>query len=124
MDADAGTTAPKRAGVDRILLMFGAVVAFISAAVVLVLGVVATSGVYGSRMAWLMGVVLPLLALTALLSWLASRSANLSSHPQRGQWGRGISVTALVLVGIPFVLAGMLLFVYGVLIVLHALGLT
>ncbi len=47
------------------------VVTLMAALFVLLFGVLATSGVYGSRLAWLLGVVLPLLALTMLLAWMS-----------------------------------------------------
>ena len=44
-----------------------ALLALAAAVLVILLGVIATSGVYGSRMAWLLGAVLPLLALSMVL---------------------------------------------------------
>ena len=51
-------------------------VSVVGAVVVFITGVILTSGAYGSRMAWLLGVVLPLLLLAALFAWLACRPAR------------------------------------------------
>jgi len=50
-----------------------ALLALAAAVLVILFGVIATSGVYGSRLAWLLGVALPLLALSVVLSWVARR---------------------------------------------------
>jgi high-affinity Fe2+/Pb2+ permease len=42
--------------------------AFLGAILVFLFGVVLTSGVYGSRIAWLLGVSVPLLAIAAVLA--------------------------------------------------------
>ena len=99
--------------------MAAAALAGISAVVVFMCGVIVTAGVYGSRMAWLLGVVLPLLGLTALCSWLASRSGASSS--QKGKL-RIVALVALGMIGTPFVLVGLLLSVYLLGIILYALG--
>lgn len=58
------------------VLLSCSVVSFVGAVVVFIAGVIVTSGTYGSRMAWLLGVVLPLLLLTALFARLACRPAG------------------------------------------------
>jgi len=102
---------------------------FVSAFVVFVPGVVWTNGTYGSRMAWLLAGVLPLLLSTALFAWLASpprsRREGVSDAPgllprtPRSQPARSLFITSLTLFAIPFVLAVALLSVYAVLIVAH-----
>jgi hypothetical protein len=95
---------------------------------VFLFGVVFTHGVYGSRMAWLFGVVLPLLAITAAFALGAARYGAKSKarsvadreqdrHPPSSMDGqdprrgvaKAIGVVALILIGIPFALAGLLL---------------
>jgi len=96
-----------------------------------------THGVYGSRMAWLAGVVLPLLAITVGLAWAATRfKANAaqgnaeafdrtdrgSHHPvlrDRRHAPRAIAIVSLVLIGIPLALAALLLLTYGLIFVSH-----
>ena len=116
----------------RALLTTGAALTLTAAVLVIIFGVLATSGVYGSRMAWLVGVALPLLAMTVLLSWSATRAATRSvqgpTPSPRGQ-GRVVDVrkmllvAALVLIGIPVALAGALLSVYAMIFVLHGISL-
>ncbi len=107
-----------------------ALVTLVAAVLVIVFGVLATSGVYGSRMAWLLGVALPLLALTMLLAWLSlggPRRARPETHLAPGdrhdRVGRGLLLIAASLFGIPFVLAATLLAVYAFLFVAHGLSL-
>jgi hypothetical protein len=116
----------------RALLTAGAALTFTAAALVIIFGVLATSGVYGSRMAWLVGVALPLLAMTMLLSWLATRAAaRVGPGPTPSPAGPGrvvdvrkmLLVAALVLIGIPVALAGALLSVYAMIFVLHGISL-
>ena len=109
--------------VSRVAFGGGAWVAFAAAVAVLILGVIATHGVYGSRMAWLLGVVLPLLVLTAGLSWLARRSARLPDRTDPTPGLRVLTITALVLLALPFIGAAMLLATYAAFFVLHGLGL-
>ena len=106
------------------------VVTLTAALFVLLFGVLATSGVYGSRLAWLLGVALPLLALTMLLAWV-SRGCPRRVRPllhvgpgdRRDQAGRGVLLVAASLFGIPLALAAMLLLTYAVLFVAHGLRL-
>jgi hypothetical protein len=116
----------------RALLTTGAALTFTAAVLVIIFGVLATSGVYGSRMAWLVGVALPLLAMTMLLSWSATRAATRAGQgptPSPGGPRRVVDVgqvlfaTALVLIGVPVVLAGALLSVYALILVLHGISL-
>jgi hypothetical protein len=106
-----------------------AIMTLAAALVVIALGVIATSGVYGSRMAWLLGVALPLLASTMVLSRLAvrasarARASGPAAVPVHGSVvGRGVFVSAAVLFAIPFALAAMLLVFYAVIMVLHGLS--
>ena len=119
-------------GGRRALLTAGATLTFTAAALVIIFGVIATSGVYGSRMAWLVGVALPLLAMTMLLSWSATRAATragLGPTPSPGGPDRVVDVrkvlfvTALVLIGVPVALAAALLSVYALIFVLHGITL-
>lgn len=105
------------------LVMLGAAV------IVIAFGVIATSGVYGSRMGWLLGVALPLLAASMLLSWLAVRTSSrarpndLASVPTHGSAvGRVIFVLAALLFAIPFAMAALLLVLYALIMVLHGLS--
>lgn len=116
------------------VLAMGAALALVGAIGVFVFGVVWTHGVYGSRMAWLVGVVLPLLAVAAGLALAAARHGVIadSGHTEGVQSGRSdgghrdrrgalkvVGVTSLVLFGVPFALAGLLLLTYGLLFVRH-----
>jgi hypothetical protein len=74
-------------------------------------------------MAWLLGVVLPLLALTAGLAWLARRNARLPDGTDPTPGFRVLTITALVLLALPFIGAAMLLSVYGLFFVFHAVHL-
>ena len=101
-----------------------------AAVVVIAFGVIATSGVYGSRMAWLLGVALPLLATSMLLSCLAvraparARSDGPRRPPDDGRRvGRVIFVIAALLLGIPLALALVLLAVDALLFALHGVSL-
>jgi hypothetical protein len=106
-----------------------ALAALLTAAVVIAFGVIATSGVYGSRMAWLLGVAMPLLALSALLAWLSTQRRPAAALPaprtQRttARTGRVVLVSAAALLGIPAALAAMLLTTYGLFFVFHGLSL-
>ena len=107
-----------------------ALMTLVSAVLVIVFGVLATSGVYGSRLAWLLGVALPLLALTMLLAWLSlggPRWTRPETHMAPGdrhyRVRRGVLLVATSLFGIPFVLAMTLLAVYAFLFVAHGVSL-
>ncbi|MFZ0250597.1 MAG: hypothetical protein WAL61_11690 [Acidimicrobiales bacterium] len=100
------------------------------AVTVIVFGVLVTTGVYGSRMAWLCGVALPLLALTMVLSWLSvppPARAALRTRPATGsrrqRIARGVFLTALSLFGLPLVLALLLLAALALVGVFHGLSL-
>jgi hypothetical protein len=104
---------------------------------VFLFGVVWTHGVYGSRMAWLAGVVLPLLAITGGLAWAATRYRANAGPEQaevvndvmdggsplvprdRRHAPRAIGIVSLVLIGIPLAFAALLLLTYGVIFVGH-----
>lgn len=107
-------------GAIRLLLVAAAGVTGLGAVGVFLFGVIVTSGVYGSRLAWLLGVVLPLLVLGALFAWLAARARDSTAGGLAdGQIVsslrlRTFSVICLGLVAVPFALAAMLLLVYGV----------
>jgi hypothetical protein len=106
----------------------GASVTLTAASFVLLFGVVATAGVYGSRVAWLCGVAMPLLALTMLLARLSMVRPAWSAghgHPppdgRRAQVGRGLFLVALSLFGLPCVFVAAVLSVDAFLIAVHGL---
>jgi hypothetical protein len=116
--------------VKAILAGVAALVALVAAVLVIVFGVLATSGVYGSRLAWLLGVALPLLALTMLLAWLSlggprriRPETHLAPVDRRYRVGRGVLLVASSLLGIPLALAATLLAVYASLFAAHGLSL-
>jgi hypothetical protein len=119
----AADTARTAAGVAAIVTLSAAVT-------VIVFGVLVTSGVYGSRLAWLFGVALPLLALTMLLSWLSTpalarphHGANAATSSRRQRIARGVFLTALSLFGLPLVLTLMLVGAYALVFAVHGLSL-
>ena len=103
-----------------------ALVTLTVALVVVAFGVIATSGVYGSRMGWLLGVAPPLFATSMLLSWLAVRAtarARSEGQPAHGSLVvRVVFASASLLFAIPFTLAALLLVLYGGIMVLHGLS--
>ncbi len=114
------------------LLTAGAMLTFSVAMLIVVFGVVASSGVYGSRMAWLLGIALPLLVATVLLARTAARSTarahggpspSPGRHPGSGFGARMVLVASVVLLGIPVALAGALLSVYALFFVAHGVSL-
>ena len=93
-----------------------AIVTLDAAVMVLVFGVLVTSGVYGSRLAWFLGVAVPLLVITMLLSRLSMRVPPRAGHASlpavcaRRVWvSRAVFLTASSLVAIPCALAAGLL---------------
>jgi hypothetical protein len=108
----------------RRLLSTAAGLAFLGAVGVFLFGVIETTGVYSSRLAWLLGIVLPLLVLGAVFARVAANiGGSIGAGSDAGQvvtraWLRRFSVVCLALVAVPFALAAMLLFVYGVAFVL------
>ena len=127
-----GTDREQVWSVANTILLLLSIIAFVGAVSVFVFGVVLTHGVYGSRMAWFLGVCVPLLAISAVLSWGASRRSHAERRPSSRDVGskdsRGVraagSITkaSLALIGIPVALAAMLLFTYGVLFAFYWLG--
>jgi hypothetical protein len=107
-----------------------AIVTLSTALTVIVFGVLVTAGVYGSRLAWLLGVALPLLALTMVLSWLSvppqartSLRTGAATSSRRQRIARGVFLTALALFGIPLALALLLLAAIAVVAAVHGLSL-
>ncbi len=107
-----------------------AVAAFVGAAAIFVVAVVSTNAVYGTRMAWFVGLVLPLLVVAAGSSWWALRSQRAgeaaaaevaSARPFRVRVVAGLFRVCVVLIAIPFVFAAAILLVYGLLFVVHSL---
>ena len=106
------------------------VVTLMAALFVILFGVLATSGVYGSRLAWHLGVALPLLALTMLLAWLSLGGPrrvrpflHVASGDRYDQAGRGVFLVAASLFGLPLAFAAMLLLTYAVFFVAHGMSL-
>ena len=89
------------------MLTVAALLAYLAAILMFMRGVVATSAVYGTRVAWLIGVVLPVLAFSTLLSWLAYRTGKRTAT-RSTMWvkrlSRGLMITDLCLLGIPLAL--------------------
>jgi hypothetical protein len=107
-------------------------VTLVAAIEVILFGVIWTGGVYGSRMAWLGGVGLPLLAIAAALAWVgagpwsAAHSGNADGvsnagtvHRDRRSAPRAIGFTSLALIGIPVAFALLLLLTYALIFVTH-----
>ena len=107
-------------------------VTLVAAIEVILFGVIWTHGVYGSRMAWLGGVALPLLVITAALAWAGARPGPTAdggmadgvsnagtTHRDRRSAPRTIGITSLVLVGIPVAFFLLLLMTYGLIFVSH-----
>ena len=109
----------------------GAAFSLAAAVLVVVFGVIATSGVYGSRMAWLLGVALPLLVLTLLLARVPDGSVarthrgwpRSTARSGRVPGARAVMVAALVLLGIPPALVGTVLSAYALIFVAHGVSL-
>jgi hypothetical protein len=105
-------------------------VALTVALIVIAFGVIATAGVYGSRMAWLLGVALPLLAISMLLAKVALRAPapagvgpdrNRTVAPSGRKGVRVVFVAAAIVFAIPLMLAMMLLAVDGLFLAAHAI---
>ncbi|HEX3462144.1 MAG TPA: hypothetical protein VHT49_14655 [Acidimicrobiales bacterium] len=113
-------------GLRRVLTATAGVV-FVGAVGVFLFGVILTSGVYGSRMAWLLGIVLPLLVLAALFAGLAAKAGGWSVDGGPGSQVvstarlRRFAVISLGLVAVPFAIAGLFLLVYGVIFTVYGL---
>ena len=129
LEAGRASPRPGWAGINTALLACSAA-AFIGAVVVFLFGVILTHGVYGSRVAWLLGVVMPLLAVAAGSALTAARfGAESERDPSSdGQYfgngradrrsvARTIAVISLILIGAPFVLTGLDLAIYGLIFV-------
>ena len=102
----------------------------VAAIEVILFGVIWTHGVYGSRMAWLGGVALPLLVITAALAWVGARPGSTpdggkanrvnnagTSHRDRRSAPRAIGISSLVLIGIPVAFFLLVLMTYGLIFV-------
>ena len=124
--------APRMAPRDGAVAIFlvGSMASLAGAVGVFCFGTVVTDGTYGSRMAWLVGVVLPLLLLSAGFAGLVwRRSPRRRRAPDADaswpSWMEGAARTLLVvsatLVAIPVVLVLTLLLVYAALIAGHYL---
>jgi hypothetical protein len=105
------------------------VVTLMAALFVILFGVLATSGVYGSRLAWFLGVALPLLALTMVLAWFslggrrrARPFLHVASADRHDQAGRGVFLVAAALFGLPLALAALLLLTDAAFLVAHGLS--
>jgi hypothetical protein len=126
----------------KAMFLWCSVVLFVGAVGFFVAGVIWTNGTYGSRMGWLLGIVLPLLLLTAVFAWLASprtsrRRGALGVPTSPDGWVDGIQsrmpgvprigpakklfAVSAALFAIPIVLGISLLLVYAALFVRHLL---
>jgi len=114
----------------RPALLWLAMATFLGAIVILVVGVVWTDAVYGTRMAWFLGGVVPLLVSTAGFAWLASlkplraepRPTPTGAGPResvRTRTARRLLTVSLASLAIPVALVAILLLVYGILVVAH-----
>lgn len=112
----------------RICVLLG-VATFVCAVATFVSTVVLTNAVYGTRLAWFLGVVVPLLVMAAGLSWLASRRQKdeeaVASHVPSVRRSRiaatGVLRVCLLALAIPVALVAAILLVYGILFVPHSL---
>jgi hypothetical protein len=106
-----------------------AIAAFAGAGLTFLFGVVVTKGVYGSRIAWLMGVTVPLFAIAAVLAVGASRAATTDgpaadgTTPENGSHGvraaKTIAGISFAAIATPFVLAAMILALYGLIFAVY-----
>jgi hypothetical protein len=107
-------------------------VTLVAAIEVILFGVIWTHGVYGSRMAWMGGVALPLLVISSALAWAGARprpavdsgmangfSKAEMTHRDPRSAPRAIGITSLVLIGIPAALFLLLLLAYGLIYLTH-----
>jgi hypothetical protein len=106
--------------VGKTIAGVAAIVTLDAAVLVLVFGVLVTTGVYGSRLAWLFGVTLPLLAITMALSRLSSPpphqvdgDAFPALRSRRDRLSRAVFLAAFSLFALPFALALLLLASYA-----------
>jgi hypothetical protein len=132
--AAIGTSTSGRWMRRNTVLTLCSAVTLVAAIEVILFGVIWTHGVYGSRMAWLGGVALPLLVITSVLAWAGARPGSTArggntdrdgsagtAHRDRRGAPRAIGITSLVLVGIPVVFALLLLMTYILIILTHRL---
>ena len=123
---------PLRLAALRPAFLWLAMATFVGAIVVFVTAVVWTDAVYGTRMAWFIGGVVPLLVSTAGFAWLASpkplRAEAMSTAGAVGaresvqtRTARRLLIVSLALLAIPGALVATLLLVYGILILAHSL---
>ena len=85
------------AGINLVLGVSGFVV-LLAALVVIGTQIIATDAVYGTRVAWLLSVVMPLLVVAAVLSGAAMRRAR--RHGVAATWVRLMSVVTVVAGGL------------------------
>jgi hypothetical protein len=99
-----------------------AMVSFLAAAVVVAVEVIGGHGTYGTRMVWLLAIVLPLLLLTVTGSWLVARTKVGAGLPLRQRQAMArLALLVGVLISIPASLIVLLLVAYGVAIAVHVL---
>jgi len=115
------------------VVLGGSIGALLGAIVVFVFGVVWTNGTYGSRMAWLLAGVEPLLLVATAFAWIASprKPRSTATDPlsqgspettARPSAARVLFAVSLALFALPFALALALLLVYAALFVAHSLS--
>jgi hypothetical protein len=128
--AAVGITSPGQWTRRNTVFTLCSAVSLVAAIEVILFGVIWTHGVYGSRMAWLGGIALPLLVITAALAWVGARPGPASlggmahgagntgmAHRDRRRAPKAIGIVSLVLIGIPAAFFLLLLTTYGLIIV-------
>jgi hypothetical protein len=99
--------------------------AFLGAILVFLFGVVFTSGVYGSRIAWLLGVSIPLLVIALVLATGAVKLDGRDDPIGKTNRIDGVKVSKTItgisaaLIATPFAIAAMLLCAYGSFFVIY-----
>jgi len=124
------TVAPARAGWSGLntLVTVVATLFLVGGIEVVLFGTVWTHGVYGSRMAWLFGVAVPLLVVAAVLAWVALRLGRSDAPPDHPgsrdprRAPRLVGLISLVLIGVPLMFFSLVLLAYGLIFVLGRLG--
>jgi hypothetical protein len=99
--------------------------AFLGAILVFLFGVVFTSGVYGSRIAWLLGVSIPLLVFSLVLATGAFNLYGRNDPIGKTSRNDGVKVSKTIagisaaLIATPFAIAAMLFCAYGFFFVIY-----
>jgi hypothetical protein len=108
------------AKVRRPTLLWCSMATFLGAIVIFLPGVLWTHCTYGSRMGWLIGVVLPLLGFTATFAWLSSPGVPRHATPEH-RAARRLFLISGSLLAAPVGLSAIWFFAYAALLVVHFL---